>query len=133
MSNPIPQVFDTGKRVLRTVVQVGIPTFVAFAAAVPALLAQAHLYLKPELYTALLGVAALITTAAAVITRIMAIPAVNNLLAQIGLGGHSGNVTAQDTYTRMIAAINPNGTAINAAGTIASGPQARVSSGDATH
>jgi hypothetical protein len=108
MSSPaIPQIFDTGKRVARTLIQVGIPTFIAFAAVVPVLLQQAHVLLKPELYAALLGVAGIITAAAGTLTRVMAIPAVNSLLARINLDGHSGEVAAADNYTGYINTITP--------------------------
>jgi Sec-independent protein secretion pathway component TatC len=102
MSNPIPQVIDTGRRVARTVIQVGIPAFLALAAGLPVLLAQAKVFVSPNLYAALVGIAAAITAIAALLTRIMAIPKVNEFLELVNLAGHSTTVQAQDSWTSFI-------------------------------
>lgn len=66
------------RTVIRTIVQVGIPAFLAFALLLPeiiqAILDQFGEQLPPGLRLWLLGVAALVTAVAAVITRIMALP-----------------------------------------------------------
>lgn len=64
--------------VIRTVVQVGIPAFLAFAALLPeiiqAILDQFGEQLPEGFRLWMLGVAALVTGVAAVIARIMALP-----------------------------------------------------------
>lgn len=67
-----------GRAVIRTIVQVGIPAFLAFALLLPEII-QAVVdgfgqHLPDGFRLWLLGVAALVTAAAAVITRIMALP-----------------------------------------------------------
>lgn len=67
-----------GRAVIRTIVQVGIPAFLAFALLLPeiieALLEQFGEQLPEGIRLWLLGLAALVTGVAAVITRIMALP-----------------------------------------------------------
>lgn len=66
------------RAVIRTIVEVGIPAFLAFALLVPeiieAILDQFGEQLPEGVRLWLLGVAALVTGMAAVITRIMALP-----------------------------------------------------------
>lgn len=66
------------RAVIRTIVQVGIPAFLAFALLLPEIievfLEQFGEQLPEGLRLWLLGVAALVTGVAAVITRIMALP-----------------------------------------------------------
>ncbi|GAA3399424.1 hypothetical protein [Pseudarthrobacter polychromogenes] len=66
------------RAVIRTIVQVGIPAFLAFALLLPeivqAFLDQFGEQLPEGFRLWLLGVAALVTGVAAVITRIMALP-----------------------------------------------------------
>lgn len=66
------------RAVVRTIVEVGIPAFLAFALLVPeiiqAILDQFGEQLPDGVRLWLLGVAALVTGVAAVITRIMALP-----------------------------------------------------------
>lgn len=66
------------RAVVRTIVEVGIPAFLAFALLVPeiiqAVLDQFGEQLPEGVRLWLLGVAALVTGVAAVITRIMALP-----------------------------------------------------------
>lgn len=101
-----PKILDTWKRVARTAIQTGIPAFIAFAAAVPKLLELAHVYVSPTLYAALVGLAGAVAVAASVLTRIMAIPAVNSFLGTIGLAGHSGTFSAADTQTTFLPVIS---------------------------
>lgn len=107
MTDTIPQVLDSTKRVLRTVVQVAIPSFIALAAGLPILLEQAKVFVSPQLYAALVGLAAGITVVAGVLAKVMANPTVNGWLTSIGLAGHSGEQVAGDTWTTMVAAQAP--------------------------
>jgi len=76
-----------GKRVLRTIVAVGIPAFLAFALVLPQIIDAAGLPVDSELYIQLVAFAAILTAVAGGITRIMAIPAVNAFLTKfLGLG-----------------------------------------------
>lgn len=82
----VPDIVHTGQRVLRTVVQVGIPAFLAFALVLPKVIEALGLPVDSKLYLWLLGVAGAVTAVAGAIARVMAIPAVNLWLTQIGLG-----------------------------------------------
>src|SRR5690606_17601717 len=73
-------------RVLRTVIQVGIPAFLAFALALPLIIEALGLPVDSELRLWLVAVAAIVTAVAGAITRVMAIPAVNAWLVNVGLG-----------------------------------------------
>lgn len=99
----VPEIADTARRVARTAVQVGIPSFLALAGAVPVLLSVlASINLSPTVRLALVGAAGAITGAAALLTRIMAVPAVNQLLDAVRLGGQSTIAAPADTETRML-------------------------------
>lgn len=74
------------QRVLRTVVQVGIPAFIVFAGVLPQIIDAAGLPVDGALYLWLIGSAGVITAVAAGLARIMAIPTVNAWLITIGLG-----------------------------------------------
>lgn len=80
------EIWYKSKRVLRTVVQVGIPAFLSFALVLPQLIEALGLPVDSELRLWLVGVAAAVTAVAAALSRIMAIPAVNAWLTKIGLG-----------------------------------------------
>lgn len=82
----VPEIWFKGQRVLRTLVQVGIPSFLAFATVVPAVIEALGLSADSEIRLWLIAVAAGITGVAAAITRVMAIPGVNEWLTKIGLG-----------------------------------------------
>lgn len=74
------------QRVLRTIVQSGIPAFLGFAIVLPQIIEAFGLPVDSELRLWLVGVAAVVTAVAAAITRVMAIPRVNAWLIKIGLG-----------------------------------------------
>lgn len=82
------QVAHPIRAVVRTVVQVGIPTFLTLLLVVP-LIIEAILQ-EPSLPDGvrawLVGLAAAITAISGVLTRIMAIPALQPWLERIGLG-----------------------------------------------
>lgn len=101
-SNPIPQIYDTARRVIRTAIQTGIPTFLALAGLIPAGLAQAKVYVSPDLYAKLVILAGAITAVASFLAWLMAQPAVNQFLTVVKLAGHSGDVVASDSYTTAI-------------------------------
>lgn len=86
VTNTVPEIWYKGKRVLRTVVQVGIPAFLTFAFVLPQIIEALGLPVESDLYLWLVGLAAGVTAVAAAITRIMAIPQVNAFLVKIGLG-----------------------------------------------
>lgn len=81
------------KTTLRTVIQVGVPTLLTLLVVIPIVLqivvdelGPAGSGIIPEGVVAwLLGAAAVIISLSAALTRIMAIPAVNLVLARIGL------------------------------------------------
>lgn len=82
----IEDIWFKGQRVLRTIVQVGIPAFIAFAAVVPQIIEALGLPADSELRLWLVAVAAGITAVAAALSRVFAIPAVNRWLTRFGLG-----------------------------------------------
>jgi len=82
----VPDIWFKAQRVLRTIVQVGIPAFLSFALVLPLVIQALGLPVTSALYLWLLSFAAAITAVAAAITRVMAIPAVNVWLTKIGLG-----------------------------------------------
>lgn len=93
MSNPnatpplaVPDIWYKAQRVLRTVVQTAIPSFLTFALILPQIIMALGLPVESDLYLWLIGLAAGVTAVAAAITRIMAIPGVNEFLVKIGLG-----------------------------------------------
>ena len=89
MTDTIPTaitVWNKTQRVLRTIVQVGIPAFIAFAVVLPQIIDAAGLPVESSLYIWLVAVAAGITAVAGGLARIMAIPQVNAWLTHIGLG-----------------------------------------------
>lgn len=82
----VPDIINKGQRVLRTIVQVGIPAFLGFALVLPQIIEALGLPVDSELRLWLVGVAAAVTAVAGAIARVMAIPAVNVWLTSIGLG-----------------------------------------------
>lgn len=102
MTSPqhVAPIQDPGVRILRTLIQVGIPSFLTLAAGFPAVAAQLGVFLSPRMQTALLGLAAAITAAATGLSWLMSVPAVNLLLGKLGLAGHSGTPVEIDSLTR---------------------------------
>jgi hypothetical protein len=101
VTTTIPQVSDPWKRVARSVVQV-VLAFLSFAAVFPAIVAAVGVPHGSNVAVWLATAATWVTIVSGALTRIMAIPAVNTLLTQIGLGGHSGNVVANDSWTTKL-------------------------------
>jgi hypothetical protein len=82
----VQEIWFKAQRVLRTAVQVGIPAFLTFALVLPMIIDALGLPVDSELRAWLLGLAAGVTAVAAGLSRVMAIPAVNQWLTKIGLG-----------------------------------------------
>lgn len=82
----VPEIWFKTQRVLRTLVQVGIPAFISFAVVLPVIIDALGLPVDSELRLWLLAVAGAVTAVAAALARVMAIPAVNAWLTRIGLG-----------------------------------------------
>lgn len=82
----IPDVTARGQRVLRTLVQAGIPAFLSFALVLPQIIEALGLPVDSQVRLALLAVAAAVTAVAGGLSRVMTIPAVNGWLVRVGLG-----------------------------------------------
>lgn len=89
------KVWDTTQRLLRTLIQVVIPSFLAFNLVVPQLIEALGGVLPPEAILWLNAVAAGIAAVAVAIAKIMAIPAVNNWLAKFRLSTVPPEVAAE--------------------------------------
>lgn len=82
----VQDIWYKSQRVLRTVVQVGIPAFLTFALVLPQIIAALGLPVDGPVYLWLIGAAGVVTAVAGALSRVMAIPAVNTWLTKIGLG-----------------------------------------------
>lgn len=82
----IQTIWHKGQRVLRTIVQVGIPSFLGFAVALPLIIDALGLDHSSKLYLWLVAFAAGVTAVAGALSRVMAIDSVNKFLVKIGLG-----------------------------------------------
>lgn len=99
MTSPIPDVLDTGRRVARTAVQAGLAVFTGAAT-----LAAVYQLLIPVIGTPtratlipwLTAAAIAIGSNAALLARIMAIPAINTVLGR--LSGHSGDFIPDSAF-----------------------------------
>ena len=81
-----PPILYKAQHVLRTVVAVGIPAFLAFAVGLPEIITALGLPVDSKLYLWLIGAAAVVTAVAGAITRVMAVPGVDAWLTSVGLG-----------------------------------------------
>ncbi len=82
----VDDIWFATQRVLRTIVQVGIPAFITFAGVLPVIINALGLDVGGQVYLWLVSAAAVLTAVAGALTRVMAIPAVNEWLTHIGLG-----------------------------------------------
>ena len=82
----VQDIWFKSQRVLRTIVQVGIPAFLTFAGVLPVIIDSLGLPVDGSLYLWLIGAAGVVTAVAGALSRVMAIPAVNAWLTKIGLG-----------------------------------------------
>ena len=85
-STDVQPIWYRSQRVLRTIVQTGVPTFIVFATVLPQVIDALGLPVDNEVRLWLLAVAAGVTAVAGALARVMAIPAVNGWLVSIGLG-----------------------------------------------
>lgn len=85
-STEVPPIWHKSKRVIRTIVQTGVPTFIVFAAVLPQIIDALGLPIDNDVRLWLLAVAAGVTAVAGALARVMAVPAVNAWLVKIGLG-----------------------------------------------
>lgn len=104
--NPIPQIYDTARRVVRTVIQ-SVPGVLVIAALYPSVVNAIGIPKDSNLGLWLAGSVVVVGGVAAAITRVMAIPGINAWLAKIRLAGHSGNLEAQDSWTRFVPVQQP--------------------------
>jgi hypothetical protein len=82
----VPDIVNKGQRVLRTIIQVGIPAFLAIAVVLPQIIQALGLPVDSAVYLWLIGFAGAVTAVAGALARVMAIPAVDTWLTSIGLG-----------------------------------------------
>lgn len=85
-SSDVPPIWYQSQRVLRTIVQTGVPTFLVFATVLPQVIDALGLAVDNEVRLWLLAVAAGVTAVAGALARVMAVPAVNRWLVSIGIG-----------------------------------------------
>lgn len=108
--NNVPEIWYKTQRVLRTLVQVGIPAFLAFALVLPQIIEALGLPVDSKLRLWLVAVAAGVTAVATAIARVMAIPAVNAWLIRIGLGSVPASAVRTDqagTFVKRDPATDP--------------------------
>lgn len=95
------QILDSGRRAARTAIQ----AILAFLTLAPVYLTLASLVHAPDGSNLAIYVATSIAWVGAVsasLAKVMALPAVNDLLAKIGLDGHSGDATGSDSWTTAL-------------------------------
>jgi predicted naringenin-chalcone synthase len=85
-STEVQSIWFVSQRVLRTIVQTGVPTFIVFAAVLPQIIDALGLPVDNDVRLWLLAVAAGVTAVAGALARVMAVPAVNAFLVRVGLG-----------------------------------------------
>ena len=86
VSTEVQEIWFKSQRVLRTIIQAGVPTFIVFAAVLPQVIDALGLPVDNGVRLWLLAVAAGVTAVAGALARVMAVPAVNAWLVKIGLG-----------------------------------------------
>lgn len=109
----VPSIWYKAQRVIRTVVAVIVAIITGLAGTIglialvaPQILAELEPLLAPEVFGWLVGVVAFIVTLSGVITRIMAIPAVNAFLTKFG----AGSVPASAIEAKGVVAPDPTAT-----------------------
>lgn len=103
----VDTIWFQGQRVLRTVVQVGIPAFITFAAVLPTIIGALGLPVDSTFYLWLLSAAAVVTAVAGALSRVMAIPAVNEWLTRIGLGSVPKAAAQRQATAEQVGASSP--------------------------
>lgn len=112
ISTPVVEdIWYKSQRVLRTLVQVGIPAFLTFALVLPQIIDALGLPVDGPVYLWLIGAAGVVTAIAGALSRIMAIPAVNAWLTKVGLG--SVPKAAAASGDGSLASLTVNGVPVN--------------------
>lgn len=93
--NFIPDIADKARRAVRTGIQVAL-AFGTFAAVYPLIIEAVGAPANSTLGVWLGATVTWVTVAAGIISRIMSIPAVNDVLAKLRLAGHSGEAATDD-------------------------------------
>lgn len=103
----VQEIWFKSKRVLRTLVQSGIPAFLSFAVVLPQIIKALGLPVESSLYVWLLAVAAGVTAVATGLAAVMAIPAVNAFLVSFGLGSVPKSETTKSDHEAEVPPIIP--------------------------
>lgn len=104
----VDDIWFKSKRVLRTLVQTGIPSFLVFAGVLPQIIAALGLPVDSAVYLWLLAAAGIVTAVATGLARVMAIPAVNVWLTHIGLGSVPKETAVKQAEAQVITANSPD-------------------------
>lgn len=103
----VQPVWFATQRVVRTIVQVGIPAFITFAGVLPTIISALGLEVDSTVYLWLLSAAAAVTAVAGALSRVMAIPAVNEWLTHIGLGSVPKAVAQRQAAAERVGEVSP--------------------------
>lgn len=103
----VDAIWFSSQRVLRTVVQVGIPAFVTFAGVLPTIIGALGLDVDSTVYLWLLSAAAVVTAVAGGLSRVMAIPTVNEWLTRIGLGSVPKAAARRQAAAEQVVHVSP--------------------------
>lgn len=103
----VDEIWFASQRVLRTVVQVGIPAFITFAGVLPVIINALGLPVDSTVYLWLLSAAGVVTAVAGALSRVMAIPAVNEWLTRIGLGSVPKAAAVRQAEAEQVAVVSP--------------------------
>ena len=103
----VEPIWFSAQRVLRTIVQVGIPAFLTFAGVLPTVIAALGLPVDGRVYLWLVSAAAVVTAVAAGLSRVMAIPTVNEWLTTIGLGSVPKAAAQRQTVAEEVGEASP--------------------------
>ena len=95
------------QRVIRTIIQVGIPAFLTFALVLPQIIAALGLPVDSAVYLWLVGAAAVVTAIAAALSRIMAIPAINTWLTKLNAGSVPKKVATREAVAQRVGEVSP--------------------------
>ncbi len=114
----VQDIWFKSQRVLRTLFQVGIPSFITFAAVLPVIINALGLPVDGPVYLWLIAAAGVVTAVAGALARVMAIPAVNQWLTKVGLG----SVPKSEAQTEDLSHLTVNGEAVDGSGDHAADP-----------
>lgn len=103
----VDDIWFKSKRVLRTLVQTGIPSFLVFAGVLPQIISALGLPVDSAVYLWLLAAAGIVTAVATGLARVMAIPAVNTWLTHLGLGSVPKATAVAQADAQVVTAHSP--------------------------